>query len=71
MDSIKEPDFDSEPHNTFLYNESFDLKRDCTNSCAEPFDLRPSVEIREEIITKIEKVQKKLDSSTRSRENSL
>ena len=59
MDSIKEPEFDSERHKTFLYNESFDLKRDGTYSCAEPFDLRPSVEIKEEILTKVDKVQKK------------
>ena len=51
MDSIKEPEIDSERHTTFLYNESFDGKRD---ACAEPFDLRPSVEISERQLRNIE-----------------
>ena len=68
MDSIKEPEADAQRDNTFLYNESFDVKRD---ACAEPFDLRPSVELDDDINTRISDIKKKLELSKRSRENSL
>lgn len=49
MDTIKEPEIDPERHTNYLYNESFDLKSDGKFTFAEPFDLRPTVELSEEM----------------------
>ena len=46
MDSIKEPEIETERTATYLYNECIDSNRESKLNCAEPFDLRPTIEIK-------------------------